>query len=265
MILFFIALLIILLGFSALFSGSETAFFSLSPLQREQIGLKHDKTSKKLLSLIENPGRFLASVLTGNMIVNITATVLVTATMNRFFPGKGAEYAVPVMLTMLLLFGEITPKIVASRWNISFARGSAPIIDIVMKMLFPLRILIEKISAIFAPQKLREEELTEADLRMCIDLIWQSGNWSPGLVRALLGTLELDRYEISRFGIPRHNWIALSPEQKVSDAREKISDGIIVIEQNDEILGIIDRFNLIGIDNTANLMDIAQSPMSISE
>ncbi len=262
-----ILFLFILIAFSALFSGSETAFFSISPIHRERMKVRGDRESAKTLRLLETPSKLLAGILSGNMIVNITATTLVTSVMVSFFPGKGAEYAIPSMIILLLLFGEITPKIIAARWNTIFARKVAPVLKIALVILFPIVFVLERISELAGSKKLLDEELTEADLKTILTLMRRSGDWQPEVVRALLGTLELDRIPISHFAIPREEWLVASDDAPVSEVRSKfakIYGSAMVLFDNDEISGILEPEDLLGVPDDGKAGDFAMPPVSVS-
>lgn len=266
-IIFQILLLIVLLSFSALFSGSETAFFSLSPLHREQLEIRRDRRAEKVLSLLKNPEKLLVGILSGNMIVNVTATVFTTAAINAMYPGRGAELSIPIMTFLLLFFGEITPKVIAARWNMRFAMMTATTLSPLVKVLFPLRILIEKISALVGSMKLKNEELTEADLRMAIDMLRRSGNISVDIIRALFGALELDRTHISKFAIPQQNWATVKPDDNILLVRQHFADGasvVVVVSDGNDVVGILEPSSLLGVPDDAISANIATPPLVVS-
>ena len=262
-----IILLFILLFFSALFSGSETAFFSLSPLHLERLALRRSDSAREVIELLKFPAKLLVGILSGNMLVNVSATVLITSAINDVYPGKGAEIAVPVMTFLLLFFGEITPKVIAARWNMRFATGVAVILRHLIKILKPISIIAEKVGALVGPATLKNEELTEADLRMAIDILRRGGNLNANAIRALLGALELDRLKLEKFAVPQAEWKVFSPSSRVADVRIvlKKSDDIAVIMKSKNILGIVDSSMLAGVDEDELLENVAQIPMVISE
>jgi len=262
-----ILFLFILIAFSALFSGSETAFFSISPIHRERMKVCADRESFQTIKLLETPSRLLAGILSGNMIVNIAATTLVTSITASVFPGKGAEYAIPSMVILLLLFGEITPKIIAARWNTIFAKNVAPVLKIALVILFPIVFVLERISEFSGSKKLLDEELTEADLKTILTLMRRSGDWQSEVVRALLGTLELDRIPISHFAIPREKWLVASDDAPVREIRGKFANtygSAMVLFDYDEISGILESDDLLGAHDNSKAGDYAMPPVSVS-
>jgi putative hemolysin len=105
-------LLILLLALSALFSGSETAFFSLSHAEVANLR-RRGASGRGAAALAERPNDLLAALLIGNITVNTGTGVLTTTTCLELFGPKGLAIAVPVATILLLLVGEITPKLVA--------------------------------------------------------------------------------------------------------------------------------------------------------
>jgi magnesium and cobalt exporter, CNNM family len=105
--------LLVLLAMSAFFSGSETAFFNLGEAEVAVLREKHGTAGRRIIDLLEQPSQLLAALLIGNLLANILATVLATSLLMKLLGKHGLLLAVPVMTIVLLLVGEITPKIPA--------------------------------------------------------------------------------------------------------------------------------------------------------
>ncbi len=151
MILTLLLFLAILLIFSAFFSGSETALFSLSRLTVEK--LKHNKPERGLIisRLLSNPRRLLISVVVGNMLVNILSSTLA----ERLFAGlfsSGPLYSLAwifstiVMTFLILILGEVAPKVLAINRAERFSLAVAPAISLLEKVVSPIRIVVHCIS-----------------------------------------------------------------------------------------------------------------------
>ncbi|MBI4368419.1 MAG: DUF21 domain-containing protein, partial [Candidatus Omnitrophica bacterium] len=133
------ALLGVLLVLSAFFSGSEAAVFSLSKLEKKRLGNRHPGAWKTISRLLERPRRTLITILIGNMLVNTMAIALVTLfAIERFGPG-GAGWAVALFTFVLVVVGELTPKVFAVRHNEWFAFFSAFPLDFLARLFFPVR------------------------------------------------------------------------------------------------------------------------------
>lgn len=140
--------IIIFLFFSAFISGSETAFFSLSPTDREEINA--DKKGNELFSkLLSMPKRLLATILITNNLVNVTIIIVSTYAINTSFsfgeyPVLGFLIEVVIITSLLLLFGEIIPKVYAAQNAVKVARRGLKPLNLLMKLFYPISSLLVK-------------------------------------------------------------------------------------------------------------------------
>jgi putative hemolysin len=134
-----VLLFFFLLALSGFFSGSETAMFSLSPVQLLKLEEDQHPRARLLRTLLDHPRRLIATIFIGNEFVNIGASALLATTTDRLFAGHGQVLVVTlistaVSVTLILLLGEITPKNAARPlWLLSL-------------VMTPLRFVIEKIA-----------------------------------------------------------------------------------------------------------------------
>ncbi len=110
----------VLLVFSGLISASEVAFFSFNPATLEALENSNDKRDKRILHLLETPQRLLAAILIGNNLVNVTIILILTMVTNRLIdfsmaPALGFIFQTIIITFLILLFGEILPKVYATR------------------------------------------------------------------------------------------------------------------------------------------------------
>lgn len=110
-----LALQVFLFGCSAFFSGSETALFSLSRLDLQKLRRERHAKSETLHALLDEPRRLIISILCGNELVNIAATVNMAGILMALYgPEQAAWINIIVMFPLLLLFGEVTPKTISA-------------------------------------------------------------------------------------------------------------------------------------------------------
>lgn len=133
-----ILIISVLIVFSAFFSLSETALLSVGKIRIRHLAESGNKNAKAVVRLIENPEQFLAAILIGNNIVNITASVLATDAALRFFGSSGIAIATGVMTLFILIFGEVFPKTLASRNSEYIAMHIANPIMTVISILRPV-------------------------------------------------------------------------------------------------------------------------------
>lgn len=127
---------------SALISASEVAFFSLEPQTLQELEESEKKQHKNVLRLLKNPQKLLATILIGNNFVNVAIILLLTyatSTVLNFddAPALGFIFQTIVITFLLLLAGEITPKVYATHFSLKVAVSTAPFLIIIQALLQP--------------------------------------------------------------------------------------------------------------------------------
>ncbi len=168
---------VLLLVCSGLASASEIAFFSLTPQHLAEISEEKRSCDTRILELREQSDRILATILITNNLVNVGIIML----LNVFFMdwmhfGPGSEWLEFLLLTvlltfLLLLFGEIMPKIYSAQHTLSFARFSAPILSVLQKVFYPVSSML-MMSKAFTDRivSFETESLTVEDLEKAMEL-----------------------------------------------------------------------------------------------
>lgn len=131
-------ILLSLLLLSGLFSGSETALVNLSIARVEGLVAEGRTGAAALLKLKQDPSRMLTTILIGNNLVNIAASAIATVIATRLFGAAGPGIAVGVLTVVILVFGEITPKSLATRYSERISLSIAPPMLGFMRLIFPL-------------------------------------------------------------------------------------------------------------------------------
>lgn len=167
------AILLVMSGFA---SGSEIAFFSLSPTDINELDAERYNADKKIENLIEKSERTLATILITNNFVNVTIIMLcnyIFANVIDFHDSYWLQFiCITVILTfLLLLFGEIIPKIYARQKPLAFCRKSATGISMLMKLFWPLETILMR-SGILAEKVVQTETrvLSVDDLEQALEL-----------------------------------------------------------------------------------------------
>lgn len=143
------AIIILLLIISGLISGSEVAYFSLNPQQLQELKKNDDKTSAKILKHLEKRSDLLASILVANNFVNVAIILIFTTLSENIFDFSESPllqfiFEVVIVTSILLLFGEILPKIMAARNPIHFAGIMAQPLKIAYYIFFPVITVLVK-------------------------------------------------------------------------------------------------------------------------
>ncbi len=135
---------------SAFVSGSEISFFSLTPVQCDE--LEESSSGERVLRLLRMPERLLATILIINNLVNVTIVVLCNFALGPIFSTLSPVWSFilqTVLLTFLiLLFGEILPKLYANSNNLAWAKTAAPMLEAGLSLFYPLSSVLVKSSGI---------------------------------------------------------------------------------------------------------------------
>lgn len=133
-----------------IFSASEIAFLSINKLRIRVLRGKKDKRALRTGKLLDSKNNLLNTILAGNNIVNIAVTSIFTAIAMDLFDGRGVEAAALISTVILLIFGEIAPKSIASAHPEATAFFFAPFIQLVMKVLTPVVRIFSWIASLIA-------------------------------------------------------------------------------------------------------------------
>jgi len=133
---------ILLLALSAVISASEVAYFSLEPQTIAELEESEKKPHKNIIRLLKNPQKLLATILIGNNLVNVAIILLITNITDTIIdfgnaPLVGFVFKTVVITFLLLLAGEITPKVYATHFSVKVASFTSPILLFLQKMLSP--------------------------------------------------------------------------------------------------------------------------------
>lgn len=172
--------LIILLLLSAFFSSAETAMTTVNKIYIMSLANEGDKRAKILLKIIDNPGKLLSTILVGNNIVNLSASSLATTWTTRVLGNAFVGVATGVLTLLVLLFGEITPKTMATIYAEKISLVYAPVIYFLMKVLTPVIFIVNKLSngillLLHIDPKGKQNTMTEQELRTIVDVSHEDG------------------------------------------------------------------------------------------
>lgn len=171
---------VVLLILSAFFSSAETALTTSNKIRLKGLADEGDKRAKRVLEITGDSGKMLSAILIGNNIVNLSASSIATALAIKLFGNAGAGIATGTLTILVLIFGEISPKTLATIHADKIALAYSGVIWGLMKILTPVIFIINKLSIGFL-RLLRVNvsnepvPLTEAELRTIVDVGHQTG------------------------------------------------------------------------------------------
>ena len=172
--------IIILLCLSAFFSSSETALTTVNQIRMRTLADNGDKRAARVLHVTGNPGKMLSAILIGNNIVNLSASSISTSLAIHLFGNTGAGIATGILTFLILIFGEKTPKTMATIKADSMSLTVAAPIGLLMKILTPIIFIINKLSLglmflLHVNIKDAQKKMTEEELRTIVDVSQENG------------------------------------------------------------------------------------------
>ena len=141
-----IIILVVLIALSAFFSSAETALTTVSKFSLRSLADNGNKRASRVLKVTENSGKLISTILIGNNIVNISASSLTTTFVTKAFGSSAVGIATGALTLIVLLFGEITPKTLAQRYNLKISLLYIDIIQFLMIVLTPVIFIVNKIA-----------------------------------------------------------------------------------------------------------------------
>lgn len=244
-----IALLIILVFFSAFFSGSEIALFSLDEVDVRILVEHKIKGSRRLAKMLGKPSRLLATILIGNNIANIGAAGLATVVTEHYFHSYSVGIAVGVMTVVILIFGEITPKGICT----THARTVAPILARPLGFFYflfsPATIVLEKFLTKITPKERHmisggDEDIAEKEVTTRAQMGVEEGTIDQEEFELIQNAFEFQDTTVEDIMTPKSEMIVLPANAKLSDTLEffmNVSRSRIplYIENPENIVGIL--------------------------
>jgi len=204
------AVLLILLIFSALISGSEVAFFSLNPANIEDLSNNKSRRSTAVLKLISTPERLLSTILISNNFVNVGIVILSAYLSGKLFdfseiPILGFLLEVIVITFILLLFGEILPKVYASRITVRFALFMSLPLKVLERILKPFSTLLVTSSSVIR-RRVSYNKISKGELSKAISIASGENKEDEKILKGIVKFGNIDSREIMR---PRIDVIAI--------------------------------------------------------
>ncbi len=244
-----LVVIVSLLFLSGFFSGAETSLFSLNKIERRRIVEKHPFIGKTVNNLLDRPRRTLITILIGNMAMNTLAIVIVTHGAVQYFGGIGVSFTVAVFTGILLLFGEIMPKVFAIRNNILIAELSAVTLDMFAKLIFPFRFIVRKISDFVLSFLVhsahhKADLISEDELKALVKIGEEEGVLKKEEVRMITRLINLGERTVKQIMTPSTDFVAFNIEEgseALAELIRKSHFNYIPVYENsiDNLLGVI--------------------------
>jgi CBS domain containing-hemolysin-like protein len=243
-----------LLCFSAFFSAAETAFFSISRTKARHLAKDNQKRYVLIYRLKENPHRLLTTLLIGNNVVNIGASTLATAVALKVFPDYALGLATGIMTLLILVFGEVFPKSLATRNNVAIARLTVYPVYWCSILFFPISKFLNFV-LLLTGRIQKTSIVTEEELMTIVEVVEEEGEIKEEERELIHNIFEFDDTNASEIMTPRADMFVVDAGQPL-DLQAVASSGftrIPVIEADiDHVIGIVNIKDIFVQQSTLN-------------
>jgi len=276
-VILFIIIVAVLLILSALVSGAESAFFSLSPQDTDQLKQENSPRSKLILDLLGKPKELLATILITNNFLNVGIVILSSFIINHFFPIDESylRFFIEVIgITLLiLLWGEVIPKIFAVKNATKVSRIMARPLNILYKFppIYWIANVLIKSSKIFGGKRKATVNISSSDLEQAVAITKEETAEEDHKI--LEGIVKFGKTEASQIMKPRVEVAAVDVEMKFSEIKQFVLDSgfsriPVYKETADQVIGILyikDLLPYLNQDDKFNWQSTLRKPFFIPE
>ncbi len=189
-----------LLCLSALVSGAETSFFSLSHNDIQRMKERESATSSSVLRLLTDVDMLLATILVVNNLVNICITILTASIIDRLFLFVRFDFLFKTVLVtfLLLLFGEVLPKVLAQSIPASFARFAARPLLFLRALVYPLARVLVRTGSSISERASRRNEISLDELADAVDLTEDENQEEHEMLSGIVNFVNTEAQEIMK-------------------------------------------------------------------
>lgn len=267
-----ILLLVILIFLSAFFSAAETSINSVNLLRlRQMVKDQKHKNAKIAYGLVEKPARVITAILIMNNLVNILASTIATIVFVNLFSYNGLFISTTLMTIFIIIFGEIIPKIIARLYPELFLSKIARFLKIIVYILYPLCVIIEKMENCFKPKT--KITATEDELLDLVSTIENEGVLEQNEREMIESIIEFDDTTVKDIMINRENVVFIYDNEDFNVIKDivkehKFSRIPVISFKNLEILGILntkDIFNFLLDQQSIDIKKMLKKPLIVSQ
>lgn len=259
-------ILIVLLCLSAFFSSAETAFTTANKIYMRTLAQDGDKRAQRVLDITENSGKMLSAILIGNNVVNLSSASLATTLATRLFGSAAAGVATGILTLLILIFGEISPKTIATLRADKLALRFSGIIRCLMTVLTPVIFVVNWLAQNFlhlAGVRPGEEmrAMTEEELRTIVDVGQESGVIEDQERRMIHNLFDFGDDKAKEVMIPRIDMcfvdVNSTYEQLLAIYRDSYFSRLPVYEEStDNVIGILNMKDVLAFEGSREELSI---------
>ena len=256
-----LVILVLLLSASAFFSSAETALMTSNKLRIRNLAENGDKRAEKVLEITANTDKMLSAILIGNNIVNLSASALSTTLTLKLFGSSLVGVATGILTFLILVFGEITPKNVASKNAEDMALKYIGIISVLVIVLTPAIYIVNKVAGIVISLFIKNNDdnnmVTEDELRAMVEVSHEDGVIEKEEKKLIVNVVDFGDTVAGDIMLPRVDMVMVSVESSYGEIlkifREERYTRIPVYEESpDNVIGILNVKDFLLIEDKEN-------------
>jgi CBS domain containing-hemolysin-like protein len=247
---------------SAFFSSAETALTTVNKIKIKTLADDGNKKAARVLKVIGRPKKMLSAILIGNNIVNLSASSLATTLAIDIFGSVGAGIATGILTLLILIFGEITPKSLATIYSTRLSLIFAPAVGGLMFILTPVIAIVNFLAGLCIrlfgiDPDFKDETITEEEIRTMVDVSHESGAIEKDERTMIHKVFDFSDACAKEVMIPRIDMTMVDADvtydELISVFKEDMYTRIPVCEPDtDKVLGIVNMKDFLGLNSPEN-------------
>ncbi len=268
-----IVAIVVLVLLSAFFSSAETALTTVNKHRLRSLAEDGNRNAQNVLKLIENPAKMLSAILIGNNIVNISASALMTTFTTSVFGSKFVGVSTGILTLIILLFGEITPKSLATLYNEKIALLYIHVVAPLVVLLTPVIWFVDKLSGVIfwvlrVDRDAANNQMTEGELRTIVDVSVEDGVLEKEEKSMINNVVDFGDSKAKDVMVPRADMALVSVDATFDEVfeifnEEHYSRLPVYDENKDTVIGIVYLKDLFFFQNQADKKNTAFSIRNI--
>lgn len=278
-----IVALVVLILLSAFFSSAETSLTTANKHRLRSLAEEGNKAAKKVLKLVENPSKMLSAILIGNNVVNISSSALATTLTTKLFGNEYIGISTGILTLVVLLFGEITPKTLATLYSEKLSMIYIYVIGPLTVILTPVIWIVDRLgNIIFFILRIDKDKaqntMTEGELRTIVDVSMEDGVIEKEEKSMINNVVDFGDSKAKDVMIPRADMAVVSVDADYGEVfktfKEDHYSRLPVYDDNkDSVIGILYFKDLFfycegkngDLKNTFSVRDVMREPFFVYE
>ncbi|MCI5619975.1 MAG: hemolysin family protein [Lachnospiraceae bacterium] len=254
-----IIILVVLLLLSAFFSSAETALTTVNHIRIRTMAEDGNRRAQRVMTITEDSAKMLSAILIGNNVVNLSASSIATILATKLFHNMGAGIATGILTVLVLIFGEISPKTIATIYSEKLSLAYSGPLLLLMRILTPVIFVINAMSLAFLrllriDPNAKAAAMTEEEFLTIVDVGHETGVIESEEREMITNVFEFTDSEAKEIMVPRIDMTFLSADASYEELMEiyretKYTRLPVYEDTNDNVVGILNVKDLLLVED----------------